>query len=119
MNRIRIASSLLSLAFGALVSTASSPAAAAGTQGMKADCTVTLLAYDSHLFVQCSGDPVNYYAYTTSVCASPTTVTQDTLKMWQSMLNGALLSGRKVDIYFTTGVTNCLSTPYIYNVALK
>lgn len=116
MKKIRTLATILSLAFGALIGTSSSPAAAA--TGIKADCTVTQLAYDSHLFVQCSGDPVNYFAYLNDSC-SATVASIDTLKIWESMFNSALLSGRKVDIYFSTNNAGCGATARIYNVALK
>jgi len=118
MKKTRIVSTVLSIAFGTIIATASSSASATTTP----DCTVMQLAYDTHLLVSCSGDANNYYGYAGTSCSSPTTVTADTIKIWQSMLTAALLSGRKVIMSYNTGdgTSGCVNgARYISNVVLK
>jgi hypothetical protein len=94
------------------------------TTAVKGNCKVTAVAFDQHLFVTCANDSALYFGYTSAEkpsCSSPTTVTIDTLKIWQSMLLSAMLAGRPVDLYFATGQSNCSDsgTNFIFNVAVK
>jgi hypothetical protein len=124
MKKTRIISTILSLAFGAVIASGSSSAEATPAASVKSSCIVTQVAFDSHVFVQCAGDSVNYQAFIESAATNPrctgTIITIDTLKIWESMFSSALLSGKPVDIYFVTGnAAGCLASPYIYNVGLK
>lgn len=96
---------LTTLLTGLITVTTSGPAhAATGTT----TCVVNTIQYDnsSRLAVWCANisSPIVYgFGAPYTDCGSVgLSVTQDTLKVWQSMLQGALLSGRKVDLDWTT-----------------
>lgn len=116
-----IIATVLNLAVVAFIGTASSSAFA--TTGVKGSCTVTQISYDQHLYVQCASDATSYFAYLTSDkpnCTAPTTVTLDTIKLWESMIMAAFLAGKTVDLYWVKAATSCAdtSTTFIYNVAV-
>lgn len=72
--------------------------------------------YPGKLLVQ---DPqgVNYYAQLTSPCTGIAANSIDTIKIWQSLAQSALLSNKNVTLYYTTcsgGTTN-----YITDIVLR
>jgi hypothetical protein len=84
----------------------SAPASAA----TKSACTVTRVLYDgnsqSRLAVWCSGDANIYYAFNNDPsCGSQASI--NTLKIWESLFQAALLSGRKMDFNWSTGGGAC------------
>jgi hypothetical protein len=76
----------------------------------KSACTVTRVLYDgnsnSRLAVWCSGDANIYYAFNNDPSCG-TQVSVNTLKIWESIFQSALLSGRKVDFNFNNGPAAC------------
>jgi hypothetical protein len=76
----------------------------------KSACTVTRILYDgnsnSRLAVWCSGDANIYYAFNNDATCG-TQVSVNTLKVWESIFQAALLSGRKVDFGYNNGPAGC------------
>lgn len=76
----------------------------------KSACTVTRVLYDgnssSRLAVWCSGDANIYYAFNNEAsCGTQASI--NTLKIWESLFQAALLSGRKVDFNYNNGPAAC------------
>src|SRR6266849_3778788 len=95
-------------AFALLASTAThSKEAEAATQSA---CTVVTVQYDDsqRMAVWCSGVGPIHYVFGSPYGSSCSAVSIDTMKIWESMLQSALLSGRKVDLDFTTNA-GCFS----------
>ena len=73
----------------------------------KSGCTVTGVQYDNNrLAVWCANDSQIYYAfnYATGTCAQSNITT---MKIWLSMFQSALLSGRPVDFQYDNSTTTC------------
>lgn len=70
---------------------------------------VEIIQYDGspRIAVWSSNQPVHYVFGTTwaSCKKAGLTVSMDTIKIWHNMLQSALLSGRKVDLEYTTKPT--------------
>ncbi len=95
---------VVAAALAAVVGTHTGDANAA----VKADCVVSVLSFDGRLIVTCSASSIQYYALPSSNYGStcyPATV--DTIKVWQSMVQSAELSGRKIDITYATAPSTC------------
>ena len=77
-------------------------------------CTVTGVAYDDgpRLIVNCSG--TYYYGQSATGCQSKSV---DTLKVWNSMAQAALLSGKKlqVETQTATGCTGYIGLIWLNN----
>jgi hypothetical protein len=67
----------------------------------KTSCTITRIQYDGGRFVVwCANDAQLYYGSNWQIGTGCPTQTMDTVKMWLSMFQTALLSGRLVDFNF-------------------
>jgi hypothetical protein len=68
----------------------------------KNNCAVTAVQFDNsnRLVIFCSGDPNIYFAFTYQDGTGCGVQTLDTLKVWASMAQAALLSGRQIDFWF-------------------
>jgi hypothetical protein len=118
MNRTKLILGALSIVVGALMH-----AAEAKADGFQMACTLSQvqLDYNERLIFWCDGVSTSFAAYGPSRGAACAAVTADTLKSWQSMLQSALLSGRKVDLAYHDN-TECLpgfTVRMIYYVRLK
>jgi len=67
-------------------------------------CTVATIQYDNsvRLAVWCSGVGPIHYAFGAGYGAACRSASVDTIKVWESMLQSALLAGKKVDLDYTT-----------------
>jgi hypothetical protein len=90
----------------ALVSTTSPVLAATDTSGNK-QTTVGAIEYSgNNLTIQLT-DGINYLATTNaSPCSSSYSQSLDTIKIWSSMAQAALLSGKMLNVYFTQCAAN-------------
>jgi hypothetical protein len=104
------AARLLGLAACLATGAATKPAQALETQKL----TVAAVEYaPSNLLIQLS-NASNFWAQTTAVPDCVGTNSVDTLKIWHSMGQAALLSGKRLKIYFVT----CSGKNYITTVDL-
>jgi hypothetical protein len=85
-------------------------------------CIVNTIQYDNsqRLVVWCSGAASLFYSFGPAYGTSCSPVSVDTVKLWETMIQSALLSGKKVDLDYTTN-TSCFSgtTPIITQVRLQ
>ena len=67
-------------------------------------CTVATIQYDNsvRLVVWCSGVSSIHYAFGSAYGAACRSASVDTVKLWEAMLQSALLAGKKVDLDYTT-----------------
>jgi hypothetical protein len=81
----------------------------ARADSIKGNCTVTALQVDSRLAIWCASDSTVYYVFS----AQPTGATgcalasMDKMKMWQSLIQSALLSGHPIDFAYRPSDTAC------------
>jgi hypothetical protein len=97
---------ILALAFVLLASSfAVSSSAHADTT--VTNCSATLVYYDNspRLRVDCGG--VAYYGLGTAWTGCSSTVSTDTLKIWETMATSALLSGKRMNVSFNTQTGTC------------
>jgi len=113
MKRTVLATILLALVF--VVGLGSSQAQAATQTG----CIVTKQQYDNspRLVVWCSGVGSLFYSFGPGWSASCSPVTVDTLKLWSSMVQTALLSAKKIEMDYTTD-PGCSNVPIIQYLRL-
>jgi hypothetical protein len=85
-------------------------------------CLVQTMQYDNsqRLAVWCSGAPSIIYSFGPAYGNACHPVSVDTVKLWESMIQSALLSGKKVDLDYVTN-PGCFngSTPIITQVRLQ
>jgi hypothetical protein len=116
MRNIAVALSFIAIASTGLFV---APEAKAATQS---GCIVNTIQYDNsqRLAVWCSGAASIIYSFGPAYGTSCSPVSVDTVKLWETMIQSALLSGKKVDLDYTTN-TNCFSgtTPIITGVRLQ
>ena len=100
-NIMRTSKSLLAAIPVLVALTLSSTNAHAATESA---CTVTTVQYDNsvRLVVWCSGVGSLHYAFGAGYGAACRSTSMDTIKVWESMLQAALLAGKKVDLDYTT-----------------
>ena len=104
MTRKTVALATIVTAF--LIALGTKPAQAASQNG----CIVQTIQYDNsqRLAVWCSGVSAILYSFGSAYGSSCQPVSVDTTKMWESMIQSALLSGKKVDLDYTTN-SGCYS----------
>ncbi len=82
------------------------PGVAQATEAQKTNCVVTRYQYDENrLALWCSGDGTIYYAFTTSQGTGCPVQTAETMKIWVSMAQTSLLSGKSLDFWSNTSCT--------------
>ena len=110
----KLSCALFALTLGVSVCTFGGTAAAASKSG----CTVTSIMFDgSRMLTTCANDgSTSYYGFlSVPGCAVQSL---DTLKIWLSMLQSALLSGRTADFFFQPPSSTC-GVPSLIAVIMK
>ena len=98
---------------GALSATCALAAVAVSSdaQAVPKSCTVNTVQYDEdgRLALWCDGDSNIYYGFSYQPTGQTTCTvnTKDTLKVWVSLLQAALLSGRPVSFEYDATKTGC------------
>jgi hypothetical protein len=100
-NTMRMIKSLVAALPMLVALTLSSTKAHAATESA---CTVATVQYDNsvRLVVWCNGVGSLHYAFGAGYGAACRSASVDTIKVWEAMLQSALLAGKKVDLDYTT-----------------
>jgi Fe-S cluster assembly iron-binding protein IscA len=104
---------ILSLRAGALSAACALAAVTVSSdaQALPKSCTVNTVQYDEdgRLVLWCEGDSNVYYGFSYQPAAQTTCTvnTKDTVKVWVSLLQAALLSGRPVSFEYDATKTGC------------
>lgn len=108
---MKISKLIAALAFAAIVTLSSGQARAATTSG----CTVQTIQYDGgpRIAIWCTGNSSIHYVFGSGYgsCATPASI--DTIKLFHSMLQSALLAGKKVDLDYNTTTSSCAGAPSV------
>jgi hypothetical protein len=89
----------------------------AAADSVEASGGPTQVEYPGYLMIQYAG--VNYRTSTSSPCAGVAAVSTDAVKIWASLAQASLLSGKNMKIYFKSCVSNGVTTRYITDLVLK
>lgn len=113
---MKISKLIAALAFAAVVALSSGQARAATTYG----CTVQTIQYDGgpRIAIWCTGNSsLVHYVFGSGYgsCAYPASI--DTIKLFHSMLQSALLAGKKVDLDYNTTTSTCAGAPSVRAVS--
>lgn len=93
-SRLALFALAITLGFGAATANAAT----------QSSCVVQTFQYDNsqRLALWCNGVGPIFYSFGSNYGSSCQPVSLDTVKVWESMLQSALLSGKRVDIDYVT-----------------